>query len=178
MMLVVETDPAAITYDASPTGRKIESFRNLSHGWNFGEGVAFGQQVIEAALRLLAHLESYGYTETDAFPGLEGEILVKGYGRTDRVELIAESDGSFTFAVPGGSEFRVYDEDLSENECVKRISKMVLKPGLISESSIPSTILTEETGDSLVLLLAAKAGSFLSSVNVVPLRRADLFAST
>lgn len=177
-MLVVETDTATFSCTTSPTAHKIKGFRNLSHGWNYGEGEPFDHEVMNAALRLLAHLESYGYTETDAFPGLGGEILVKGYGKSDRIELIAEADGSFTFAVPVGSEFLDYDEDLSEDGCVKRISRMVSRPGLTSESSIPNTILTEETGDSLASLLAARAARFLSSVNIVPLRRADLFAST
>ena len=178
MMPIGEVVSATFLCEASPTAYKIDAFRKLSAGWSLGEGEAFSEQTIVAAMRLLAHLESYGYTETHAFRGLEGEILVKGYGKSDRIELIAESDGTFTFAVPGDREFLVYCEDLSENACVKQISRMVSRSRLTSESSILSTISIEETSDSLASLLGARAGYFLSSMNSAPLRRAGLYAST
>lgn len=162
---------------AGPTERKLSEFRDFKAGWNSGEGEAFKSSVVDAALRLLAHLESYGYTETDAFPGLAGEISVKGYGHSQCIEVFAESDNTFTFAVPKQDEYLVYLEGLDEYECLKQISWTVPTKS-ISASSTPSIISTVETSASQALLLAAKMGRSLSSVSSAPFRQAQLCANT
>lgn len=161
-----------------PSERKLLEFRSLRSGWNCGDGEAFDSAIVDAASRFLVHLESYGYTETDVFPGSDGSISVKGYGRAPCIEVVVEPDGSFTFAVPGRGEFLVYIEGLSEKACVKKIASMVSQKRSTSESSIPGTISTVETSDYLASHLAARMERSLFSVSSVPSQLAKLCANT
>lgn len=61
------------------TQKKIKSFFNLSPGWNYGEGKEIDFDIISLAVNLHNTILYYGFTETDAFPGLDGEIRITIY---------------------------------------------------------------------------------------------------
>ena len=61
------------------TERKIRNFSRRVLGWHFGDGVAFSQNVLEGALELHRAALAQGLFETDAFPGIRGQIVVTIY---------------------------------------------------------------------------------------------------
>ena len=74
---------------------KIESYRDLPQGWHYGEGEAFSQDVIDRALALESQIRQYGI-ETDAFPGLGGEVLLIAYQDNKTWDVCVEPNGTVT----------------------------------------------------------------------------------
>lgn len=89
--------PAAKVMVWPATDSKIWHFLQLEEGWNFGEGVGFSQDVVAKARYLNSLLGLNGFVETDAFPGLNGEIRVTAYWKTDYFEFTLESGGVWVF---------------------------------------------------------------------------------
>ncbi len=97
---------------------KIASFRELLPGWNFGEGVAPTERVIELATKLNAEAAVHGFDKSDAFPGINGEILLLFVIGEESVELTIESDESITCVVEFGSVETERDEGLSFEDAI------------------------------------------------------------
>lgn len=79
------------------TQRKITSFADLPDGWHYGDGVAPTPNMITAAYQWHSKLAAMGFSLTDAFPGVEGEILLSGYRDNHTFELMLETDYSVSF---------------------------------------------------------------------------------
>jgi hypothetical protein len=62
-----------------PTEEKIFNFSLLESGWNYGEGEKFSNEAIRSALKLHNEIIFRGFSRTDAFPGLDGEIQITIY---------------------------------------------------------------------------------------------------
>ena len=78
------------------TEDKIQAFGHFRAGWSHAEGVPFARLVIEQAAGL-AQLSNKLGLRTDAFPGLDGEIMVVIYRKNYAIELTVEVDGTVTF---------------------------------------------------------------------------------
>src|SRR5688500_3315166 len=61
------------------TSEQINSFLNLPKGWHYGSGVPMSEITTEIALEFNEYAENYGLV-TEAFPGVDGEILLCVYG--------------------------------------------------------------------------------------------------
>ncbi len=59
---------------ANTTDDKILNFADVSMGWHFGEGTSISAAAIRDASKLHETFLLNGLYETDAFPGLAGEI--------------------------------------------------------------------------------------------------------
>jgi hypothetical protein len=79
------------------TKQKIASFKNLPSGWHYGEGVAPTQPMIDNAHDWHKKIAKAGFTITNAFPGVGGEIMISGRHEDHEVEIVLESDGSISF---------------------------------------------------------------------------------
>jgi len=80
---------------------KLDSFRNLPDGWNYGSGRAILDHVHELAVSFLEYFEAES-VETDVFPGTEGSVCITTYGHHD-IELEIEIDLSITITVTNQS---------------------------------------------------------------------------
>src|SRR2546425_6692048 len=69
------------------TEAKIWNFRDLADGWHCGEGVQFKDRDIFDAIDLHSEMLNYGFFETDAFPGFNGEIQITLYSGKDYFEF-------------------------------------------------------------------------------------------
>ncbi|MGD0418467.1 MAG: hypothetical protein ABSA68_02620 [Xanthobacteraceae bacterium] len=87
--------PSALAAEAS-TPAKIISFSELPVGWHYGEGSPPTRSTIDLAQDLYWLLLAVGYKQTDAFPGIHGEVMVTGYWGHQYIELIAEKDDSIS----------------------------------------------------------------------------------
>jgi hypothetical protein len=61
------------------TVKEIKSFEHLPKGWCYGSGVPVSVETIDVALDINEKAEDYGL-KTEAFAGIDGEILLAVYG--------------------------------------------------------------------------------------------------
>ena len=78
------------------TVRKIESFAELRAGWHFGEGGPISRDRISVAKEFHNTLISLGFTTTDAFPGVNGEIMLAAYVGQRCIEIVIEADDTIS----------------------------------------------------------------------------------
>lgn len=100
--------------DLSETGEKILSFGELEKGWHFGEGSSPSDSSIKKALELDGLAQELGFTNTDAFPGPNGELRYCVYEGANYYEFTFEIDGSVT---------AVIENDENEIECASSLEK-------------------------------------------------------
>lgn len=101
--------------------RKIVGFRGLDHGWHFGEGTPPTDDMILMALTVNNNISHSGYVETDAFPGIDGEIQLTAYRDQTYLELTLELDGSVTFIHEINDEVVEYEEGLTLIQALEKL---------------------------------------------------------
>ena len=106
------------------TEDKIRKFADLGEGWNYGEGINFRQSVLDDAISLNRRAIALGFSETDAFPGVNGGIMVTVYHHDHYLEFIIEPDGMITFCQEKRSKEISYQEELSLEEAIEAIPKI------------------------------------------------------
>lgn len=87
-----------------PTELKIREMGKLENGWHYGEGVALSDLAIDDVLQLHRHIVLSGLFQTDAFPGLDGEIQVTVYSDSHY----------FQFERAPGGDWEITHEDNDE----------------------------------------------------------------
>ena len=90
--------------DLHPTLKKVQAFLRLQPGWHYGRGMAFTPELIREALQFHVYTTSLGFYETDAFPGLDGSIMLTVYEGPDYIE--------FTLNPCGGMDYRRETDDV------------------------------------------------------------------
>ena len=83
--------------DVHITTKKIMAFRRLTDGWHYGEGYHVDESVVNTALELHKRILSLGLYETDAFPGIEGNIVLTVYSGTECLEFTLMSNGNIQY---------------------------------------------------------------------------------
>ena len=74
--------------------RKIEEFADLPDGWHYGSGVAATEQAVTAARKVKSLLLENNAHDVEAFPDVDGGILVCGYHHDDTVEVLCSPQGT------------------------------------------------------------------------------------
>jgi hypothetical protein len=145
--------PVFLQQNISPPERteaKLQSFRQLPPGWNYGEGVPSNQVAFDNALCLLCEATRSGFYDTDAFPGTDGEIMLTIYFSEHYLEFILELDGSVTFCYERADQEISYVEGLSLSDAANRIAELWDEIWTRSESLTDNVITTHEnTGSSV-----------------------------
>jgi hypothetical protein len=93
---VMAPDTALVANNVVATEQKIASFEALPSGWHYGEGFAPSSNIIANARDWHRKLMEAGFTTTDAFPGVGGEIMIAGYHGNHVVEIVLEIDNSIS----------------------------------------------------------------------------------
>src|SRR6266566_9049048 len=78
-----------------PTEIKLKDFGNLPSGWHRGQGIKFSSKLIRDSIRLHQALTEAGYSDTDAFPGLNGEIQINVYNLPNSCEITVKPHGKW-----------------------------------------------------------------------------------
>lgn len=136
------------------TASKILSFENLKAGWNYGEGGPISKSVIDTALAIYWHLQVLDFEETDAFPGIDGEIMVTAYRGNHYIESIVEIDGSISLQYEE-ADTEIYSEAgltlVEALEKLSEISKLTLAGGTWSTyvSYIENTLIPTQSKTDL-----------------------------
>ncbi len=134
-----------------PTLKKLYEFRNLNKGWHYDEGDSISFNAYIIAKVLLKKIIERGY-ESDAFPGLSGEVRITIYKDEHYLEFTIFDDRSIIFAyeikVKPNTYKRVeYLEGISLSDAIQKIDKIEgYKWQSILESST-IRIMTEDSED-------------------------------
>ncbi len=75
--------------------RVIESFLDLPEGWHYGRGQSATQRACEDALKIARLFRNKGANIIEAFPDVDGGILVCGLHASDDVEVLCRADNQF-----------------------------------------------------------------------------------
>jgi hypothetical protein len=133
------------------TEKKIQSFKDLEAGWSYGEGEPFESSVLNTAIQFNRYAFRRGFFETDAFPGLNGEVLLTIYLGRYYLEFTFEQDGSVTYYHEEAQEEVCYEEGLLLEDAQNRLETFRKQVWKESESSIQYITIRADT-DSRVQL--------------------------
>lgn len=78
------------------TKEKIESFKTLEKGWHFREGVPANPETAGAALFLLHFAGNKGFDHFNAFPGIDGSVMLSIYKNGYEFECSFNKENSAT----------------------------------------------------------------------------------
>lgn len=154
---------------AHPIAQKIRSFQDIPVGWCYGEGATFQPGIIDSATKLHSYALSKGFFETDAFPGVNGEIRITLYKDKYYLEFTIENNESITFAHEKDDNEVLYKENITYDDALKLIDFFWDEIWNSSEYCT-ATITTQGSNDFKVWLLKTPAAGaeFLYSKNSVP----------
>ena len=79
------------------TAQKIDSFATYQPGWSFREGIPFDKATLIIATAILQQGIEHGFVTNDAFPGLDGEVMVTFYSGDYYHEFIIERTGNISY---------------------------------------------------------------------------------
>ena len=95
--------------------RQILSFRDLPEGWHYREGRGATERAIVAALKINSLFGEYGATTVEAFPEIDGGILVSGYHSDHTLDVLCTEAGRIALVHEIGDEVH-YEKDEVEIE--------------------------------------------------------------
>lgn len=107
----------------SETKDKLISFAYLSSGWNFGEGIPTKELPLKRALAILEALEDSGFSDTDVYPGIDGDVLLSAYALPDYYDFKIKVDGSVTVAHTLDEDDKFYQEAMPLVEVFSKIKE-------------------------------------------------------
>jgi len=103
------------------TKDKILTFSSFEKGWHFGEGVPPTKDILQQAVGMSDRIAISGF-RSNAFPGIDGEIMVTAYHGKNYLEFTFETDGTVTF-VREKEEIEVaYEEKLTFDQAKSRLN--------------------------------------------------------
>lgn len=138
------------------TTSKINSFAELPAGWHFGEGMPPSPDRVKNARLLHFEFVRSGFTRTNAFPGIDGQIMVTAYRGSEYHEFSLELDGSLDYVFELGNEEQDCKENLSLEEALEIVRELANIVWLTLESS--TTLILTPTR---VTLKAMPSGTLL-----------------
>lgn len=103
------------------TVKKIRSFKQLTQGWSYGEGKPFKDSILNDAISVIREAFNLGFNITDAFPGLDGEVMCTIYHEDHYLEFTLEPDGNVTFVREKSDDEICYLEGLSLQDAKEKI---------------------------------------------------------
>ncbi|MGE0885636.1 MAG: hypothetical protein AB7P14_18975 [Blastocatellales bacterium] len=152
----------------SETRDKLISFAYLPLGWNFGEGVPAKELPLKRAFAILEALENIGFYYTDAYPGLDGGILLSAYALPDYYDFKINLDGYVNVIHTRGEEDLFSQEAMSITQVINKIKEFASQKCPTSDYSTSAFTTARNSDDSRVLLLQTP----------VPLQGSPLLTST
>ncbi|MBE0481609.1 MAG: hypothetical protein IBX68_11605 [Dehalococcoidia bacterium] len=82
--------------------------------------------------------------DVDAFPGIDGEIMIGVYYKRDYLEFIIEQDGLVTFSHEVGEREVASEDGLHLNDAIKKLGQFSEDVWNLSELSTASTLIGED----------------------------------
>jgi hypothetical protein len=153
----IEIDlPPKLAQEAN-TPAKIISFGELPVGWHYGEGTPAAPSAIDLAQDIYWILLSLGYKQTDAFPGIKGEVMITGYAGPRYVELIAETDSTISIELEFSGKEIYSEERRSLEEAVATLEQFSQEPEPAEGQWSTSDSYIQSTSTLIPIRTASKA---------------------
>lgn len=130
----------------SITELKILEFRDLNNGWAYGNGVKFSDSVIKDAIKIHNLIADYGFLETGAFPGENGEILITVYADELYCEVFVYENNIYDFIIEMHDEEIVSKENIDFNNLTSELKLFRIKSLCSSLEQYTQTTTTQEKG--------------------------------
>lgn len=158
---------------------KIRSFERLPDGWHYGEGCAATEQAVAAALDVNAQFLMHTPDAVEAFPAVDGGVMVCGYWGGHTLEIVCGPSGQLDMVHELDDEVTAERSDVSIDEVTAYLGEMGWKPQTnLSDYSILGTSVGIR-GDSRVRLSSRQLeGEFLYLTRGVLSRTARVSAVT
>lgn len=102
-MRIVELIRLNIVASESSATRQILSMKDLGQGWHYGEGAAIPDKTIQRALNI-SHYASSQVLSAEAFPLLDGRVLVVIYAKGRELEVRVGEVGPYSFTIAEDEE--------------------------------------------------------------------------
>ena len=130
----------AIEPRENATKDKIRGFSSLKEGWHFHEGGPPTKELLQVAVNMADRVAMSGF-RSDAFPGIDGEIMITVYHDDNYLEFIFETDESVTFVKEKDKVETACEEQLTIAEAKKRLDafEAEMKWKNLSVSSMENT---------------------------------------
>ena len=125
------------------TAQKIREFGELSSGWHYGEGGPIDEKVIRSAVEINDEALNESLWLTDAFPGVNGEIVVTVYWEKECLEFTIETDGTVSFVLERDRVDVSSEDGLSLDRAKDRIREFAGRVWTLSNSSTQNTSIDE-----------------------------------
>jgi hypothetical protein len=122
------------------TPEKIQSFAYFEAGWSFGEGVGFAQNTLNKASQLAKTAHTLGFHETDAFPGLNGEVMVTVYQGNEYWEFTLLPTETLTFVYERDEETLTYEEGLPFEFAISLLTNLAFHHHLFTMQPSTTTL--------------------------------------
>lgn len=100
---IVEPSLLDIPESESVATKQILSMKGLGAGWHYGEGLEISDKVIQRALSI-SHYASSQALSVEAFPLLDGRILVVVYEKGRELEVRVGKVGPYSFTIAEDEE--------------------------------------------------------------------------
>jgi hypothetical protein len=138
------------------TEKKINSFRTLPVGWHYGSGIAPLDKVLDLAIQLNQWAGFMGFEATDAFPDIDGEVLLTVYDGDIYLEFFIEADGSINYIREEGDKEVDSKEKISLHQAINYIEKIGFLKCRLSVPSTRSTMIQRGKGSQALRLSQVK----------------------
>ncbi|MCB8880088.1 hypothetical protein ACELLULO517_07565 [Acidisoma cellulosilytica] len=101
---------------------KIDGFLRLEKGWHYGSGVPVSRALVGRAKLLINLFHALGFPNVDAFPGVDGELMISAFEEGHCIEVTLELDGTFRLLHEDKGQEVFYEEGLSTYDLAKHFS--------------------------------------------------------
>lgn len=119
--------------------KKLNSFSELERGWHYGSGLPISGEVLSYAREMLSLFESFGISNTNAFPGRDGEVLLTGHRGGIYIGLTIEASLLVTLVCEDGGEDARYVENCGKEQIKAELKSVAAEKWLTSDLSTPAS---------------------------------------
>jgi hypothetical protein len=155
---------------------KLESFHCLNAGWYYGEGVHFDEDIVNNAINIHNLAVKLGFFETDAFPCIDGSIMITIYHKADYLEFTLMHSNEIMYRRETDDE-EVNEEELITFDQVKTILEGLGQDTWKLSDSYISDIMTVGNRDLLPQHLRTSGMGFQLLISNAFITREEPFAS-
>lgn len=167
---------ASHTSASDPIVKQLLAFRHLSNGWHYGDGRAPLLTTIIRSLGVNNAARMLGAEVVEAFPLVNGDVLISAYRGHSTVDMRVKGDGTYDLLHEQNDEVVCEREEMPLSEMVAYLQGLKWQAPKSSGSSIPASTATNSAASkakrskNLVMVR-------LSSTSIAPSKRATQFVT-
>jgi hypothetical protein len=162
----------------SATEQKINSFKDLPIGWHYGSGIPPSDKILALANQLNRYAGLMNFEATDAFPGIDGEVMLTVYDGDIYLEFSIELNGLINYVREQSDEEVDSREQISLHEAINYIEKIGILKCRSSVSFTPNITIRERKDSRVPRLSRVKPIESQFSMRNVQFKQVEAYART